>query len=120
MIKTLIKLAIIVLIANAIWRAGSAYLSYYKFKDAVTDVAIGSRNKTDDQLREKVMSLAMEYDEPIDPDAITIRREENRLYITGSYTKPVALFPGYEYQWTFSLNADSAEGAAFRRQLPDP
>jgi len=120
MIKTLIKLAIIVLIANAIWRAGSAYLSYYKFKDAVTDVAINSRNKTDDELREKVMKLAMEYDEPIDPDAITIRREENHLYIDGSYTKPVALFPGYEYQWTFSLDADSAAGAAFRRQLPDP
>ena|SRR5215472_14195863 len=120
MIKTLIKLALIVLVANAIWRAGSAYLSYYKFKDAVTDVAINSKNKTDDQIREKVMALAMEYDEPIDADAVTIRREENHLYIDGSYTKPVALFPGYEYQWTFTLDADSATGAAFRRELPNP
>ncbi len=120
MIKGLIKLAIVVLLANAIWRAGSAYLSYYKFKDAVTDVAINSKNKTDDELREKVMSLAMEYDEPIEADAVAIRRENDHLYIEGSYTKPVALFPGYEYQWPFSLTADSQAGARFRRELPNP
>jgi hypothetical protein len=120
MIKTLVKLAIIVLAANAIWRAGSAYLSYYKFQDAVTDVAINAKNKTDDELREKVMALAMEYDEPIDADAVKIRHEDKHLYIEGSYTKPVALFPGYEYQWNFTLNSDSATGAAFRRELPNP
>ena len=120
MIKGLIKLAIVVLLANAIWRAGSAYLSYYKFKDAVTDVAINSKNKTDDELRDKVMSLAMQYDEPIEADAVAIRRENDHLYIEGSYTKPVALFPWYEYKWPFSLTADSQAGATFRRELPNP
>jgi archaellum component FlaF (FlaF/FlaG flagellin family) len=118
--KTLIKLAIVVLLANAIWRAGSTYLSYYKFNDAVTDVAITSKNKTDEELREKVMVLAMQYDQPIDADAVTIRHDGNRVYIEGSYKKPVALFPGSEYQWPFSLSADSAAGATFRRDLPNP
>ena len=120
MIKTLIKLAIVVLLANAIWRAGSAYLSYYKFQDAVTDVAIKSRDKTDEELRTKVMALAMEYDEPIDPDAVTIKREGTHVVIEGEYTKPVALLPGYEYQWKFSVRGDSAAGATFRRDLPNP
>jgi len=119
-IKNIIKLAIVVLLANAIWRGGSAYLSYYKFNDSVTDVAINSRNKTDDELREKVMALAMEYDEPIDPDAVTIKREGKHVVIEGAYTKPVALFPGYEYQWNFSVRGDSAAGATFRRELPNP
>jgi hypothetical protein len=102
-IKTLIKLAIVVLLANAIWRVGSAYVSYYRFKDAVTDVAINSRSKTDDELRQKA-----------------IRHDENHTYIDASYTQPVALFPGYEYPWSFSLSVDSQAGAAFRRDLPNP
>ncbi|HMF28101.1 MAG TPA: hypothetical protein VKE42_04975, partial [Candidatus Cybelea sp.] len=75
---------------------------------------------TDDELREKVMALAMEYDEPIDPDAVTIKREGKHVVIEGAYTKPVALFPGYEYQWNFSVRGDSAAGATFRRELPNP
>ncbi len=118
--KAIIKLAIVVLLANAIWRAGSAYVSYYRFQDAVTDVAINSRDKTDDELRDKVMSLAMEYDEPITADGLAIKREDKHLYIEGAYTKPVALFPGYAYQWPFSLKVDSQSGAAFRRELPNP
>lgn len=120
MIKTIVKLAIVVLLANAIWQAGSAYVSYYRFKDAVTDVAINSKNKTDDELRAKVMDLAMEYDQPIAADGVAIRREDTHIYIEGSYTKAVAIFPGYEYQWAFSLSADSASGATFRRNLPNP
>jgi hypothetical protein len=119
-IKTLLKLAIVVLLANAMWRAGSAYLSYYKFNDAVTEVAITSKNKTDDELREKVMKLAMEYEQPIEADAVTIRHDGTRVFIEGSYKKPVALFPGGEYQWPFSLSADSTAGATFRRELPTP
>jgi hypothetical protein len=119
-IKNIIKLAIVVLLANAIWRGGSAYLSYYKFNDSVTDVAINSRNKTDDELKAKVMALAMEYDEPIDADAVTISHEGNRVVIEGAYTKSVALFPGYEYLWKFSVRGDSQSGATFRRDLPNP
>ena len=120
MIKTLIKLAVIVLLANAIWRAGSTYLAYYKFNDAATEVAINSKNKTDEELRDKVMALAMEYDQPIDADAVMIQHDSTRVRIEGSYVKPVSLFPGTEYQWPFSLSADSTAGATFRRELPNP
>jgi hypothetical protein len=119
-IKTIFKLAIVVLLANAIWRGGSTYLSYYKFNDAVTEVAINSKNKTDEDLRDKVMTLAMQYDQPIDADAVMIQHDGARVHIEGSYVKPVSLFPGTEYQWPFSLSADSTAGATFRRDLPNP
>ena len=120
MIKTIIKLAIVILLANAVWRAASTYISYYKFNDAVTDVAINSKNKTDEELRDKVMALAMEYDQPIEADAVTITHDGARVHIAGSYVQRVSLFPGTEYQWPFSLTADSAAGATFRRDLPNP
>jgi hypothetical protein len=119
-IKTLIKLAIVVLVANAIWRAGSAYVSYYRFKDAVADVAVNSKNKTDEELHKKVMDVAMQYDAPLADDAVAIRHEDNHIYIDASYEQPVAVFPGYERQWTFSFTVDSQAGAAFKKDLPNP
>jgi hypothetical protein len=119
-IKTLIKLAIVVLVANAIWRVGSAYVSYYRFKDAVADIAVSSKNKTDDELRQKVMEIAMQYDAPLAEDAVAIRHEDNHTYIDASYEEPVAVFPGYERPWAFSFTVDSQAGAAFRKELPNP
>ena len=106
MIKAIVKLAVVVLAANAIWRAGSAYVSFYKFQDAVKDVAVHSRGLSDDQMKEKVIELAAAYDEPLSAEAVTVRRDEHHTFVDGSYTKPVALLPGYEYAWPFSLNVD--------------
>ena len=107
MIKSLIKILIAVAIANALWHIASAYISYYKFQDAVNEQAIHSGGRSETQLRNKVIELAGTYGEPIDPEAVTVRRDEEHTRIETSYTKPVALFPGYEYQWPFSLKVDA-------------
>jgi hypothetical protein len=106
MIKTIIKLAIVALLANAVWRIGSAYLSFYRFKDSVGELAMHSKGKSIDELKNKVVELAGTYDEPIDADAISVRREDTHLIVEGSYKKRVLLAPGYEYAWPFSLNVD--------------
>src|SRR5262244_3168702 len=104
MVKTLIKLAIVALIANGIWRVGSAYLSFYRFKDAVDEMALHSHGKTVEELKDRVLELAASYDEPIDTDAVSVRREEPQVIVEGSYKKRVLLAPGFEYAWPFTLN----------------
>ena len=106
MIKAFIKLALIVLVANALWRVGSAYVSYYRFQDAVKDMAVHSRGMSDDQVKDRVMELAAAYDEPLAAESVAVRRDEHHTFVDGSYTKPVAVLPGYEYAWPFSLNVD--------------
>jgi hypothetical protein len=106
MIKAVIKLAIVALLANAMWRIGSAYVSYYKFKDAVSEMALHSKGKTVVELKDKVLELAASYDEPIDADAVSVRRDEPHVIVEGSYKKKVLLAPGYEYAWPFTLNVD--------------
>jgi len=106
MIKSIVKIVVAIAIANALWRSASAYLSYYRFQDAVSELATHSGERTDGQIKEKVAELAATYDEPLDADAVTVRREEHHTYIDGSYTKPVALFPGVEFQWPFALKVD--------------
>jgi hypothetical protein len=106
MIKSLIKIAIAVLLANALWRVSSAYISYYRFKDSVDELATHSGGKNDAQIKDKVLELAATYEEPVDPDAIEIRHEADHLYIATEYTKPIALFPGYVREWPFTLSVD--------------
>ena len=106
MIRPILKLAIAALLANASWRLGSAYLTYYRFKDAVTQTAQYSKGKSEEELRRRVRELASEYDMPLGEDAVTVRRESNHTFVDGAFTKPVDLLPGYPYPWPFSLNID--------------
>jgi hypothetical protein len=106
MIKTVIKLAIVALIANAIWRVGSAYVSFYRFKDAVDEMALHSKGKTVEEMKDKVLDLAATYEEPLEADAVSVRRDEPHLIIEGSYKKRLLLAPGFEYAWPFTLHVD--------------
>jgi hypothetical protein len=107
MIKLIVKLAIAALVANLCWRVGSAYLSFYRFKDSVKETALYSKGKSDGELRQKVLDLASTYDVLLDDAALSIRREENHTYVAGSYKQPVDLFPGYQYEWPFTFDIDA-------------
>ena len=104
--KTLLKLIVMALMANAIWRVGSAYASFYKFKDSVYAAAM-EEGKSVDELREKILELASTYDLPLTAETLTIRREVHRTIVEGSYTKRVNVLPGYEYQWPFTVDIDA-------------
>jgi len=106
MIKSIIKIAIAVLLANALWRIASAYISYYKFQDAVQEYSIRTGGKSDEEIKNRVAELAAQYEEPVDAEAVEVRKDQQHTYIDARYTKPVAVLPGYEYQWPFSLSAD--------------
>ena len=106
MIKSLIKVLIAVALANALWHVASAYISYYKFNDSVHELAIHNPGRSESQLKDKVVELAAMYDEPLDAEAIAVRKEPGHIYVDASYTKPVSLFPGYNYQWPFVIKVD--------------
>jgi hypothetical protein len=107
MIKLIIKLAIAALIANACWRLGTVYLSYYKFEDAVRETTQFLGGKPDAQVESRIFELASEYDIPVTPSNLTIRREQNHTIVDASYTRPIELAPGFVYPWPFSLHVDT-------------
>jgi hypothetical protein len=104
-VKTLIKLIVVALVANALWRAGSAYATFYKFKDSIYEAAM--QGSTEADLRQKVVDLARTYDLPLTADDLTVTREVQHVSVKTSYTSPVAILPGYEYQWPFSVDVDA-------------
>jgi hypothetical protein len=105
-VKRLIKLIVVVLIANALWRIGAAYVSFYRFKDSVRFAATDLR-KSEDELRSSILELASTYDVPLAEDAIAIHREAQHTLVEGSYKTPIAVLPGYEYKWPFSVDIDA-------------
>jgi hypothetical protein len=106
-IKLLIKLAIVALVANAAWHVMAAYTSYYKFKDAVQQTTQFGNDKSVEQIKSRVLSLASDYDLPIGEDDVTVKREQLHTIVDGSYTKTLDLLPGYSRPWTFEFHTDT-------------
>ncbi len=105
--KLLIKLAIVALVANAAWHLMTAYTSYYKFKDAVQQTTQFGNDKSLDQLRTRILSLANDYDLPLGEDDFTVRRETLHTIVEGAYVKTIDLLPGYSKPWRFEFHTDT-------------
>jgi hypothetical protein len=104
--KLLIKLAIVALVANAVWRLGMEYATHYRFSDSVQEAAIAG-GQSEGQLRKHVLELAERYNLPLADEALTIRTEYSRRFINGSYVKPIAILPGYNREWAFTLAVET-------------
>lgn len=107
MVKSILKLAIVAVIANAVWHTFVPYSAYFKFKDAVEATAQFGFEKPDEELRAKIMALAAEHDVPLTPEGFTLKREDRHTLIDGSYTQSIELFPGFVYPFTFTWHTDT-------------
>jgi hypothetical protein len=106
-IKLVIKLALVALIANAIWRVGSAYVSHYRFTDAVQATTQFRGGRTDDQIHDRLLDIASEYDIPLTDDTLTITRQSNHTIVDGAYRRPIEMLPGWSYGWPFKVHVDT-------------
>ena len=105
MIRKLVKLAIFLLIANAVYRIAPPSLHYFQFKDAVQELALFSQRTADPELIDRVMALADEHGIPLERDYVQIRRPNGQLIIDCSYIESIALLPGYSYEHQFDVEA---------------
>ena len=106
MLKLLVKLAFVALLANAVYRVGSEYLTYIRFRDAIRDAAM-FKSADDNDLRRRIMDLSGDYDIPLSEDGFTIRREERHVLIDGKYKKPIEVVPTLQYAWPFTWSIDA-------------
>jgi hypothetical protein len=107
-IKTIVKLAIVALLANAAWQVFNVYWPHYKFEDAVRATTQYRGDKTDAQVRARILELATLFDVPVTEENLTMRHEQAHTIVDASYVQPVQLAPGYTYQWPFTLHVDTS------------
>jgi hypothetical protein len=106
MIKRLIKLAIVLAIAHAAYRAIPVYIRYVQFRDALAEAARFSGGQSEEQVRGRVAQVVLDSKVPIEPDTIAIGHEASKTAIQAAYVEPVELLPSYVYPWRFEIDLD--------------
>jgi hypothetical protein len=97
MIRKLFKLAVFLLIANAVYQVAPVSLRYYRFKDAVHQIALFSQKSTQAELVDAVLALAYENNVPLEREYVQVQRRGAALYITATYVETMRFFPGSSY-----------------------
>jgi hypothetical protein len=106
MMRTLLKLAVVALLANAAWHLFGAYYPNYKLQDAVEYAAQNGAALTPETLRDRVVELSSQFDVPLTEDQVTVARQNTHTIVDLSYKRPIELVPGFRYQWPFSIHVD--------------
>jgi hypothetical protein len=115
--KTLIKLIIAALFANAAYRCGSVALKYYQFKDETQQMILFGQAETVTDLTRQILGEATKREVPLEEEGLTVTREGARTVAEVSYTESVEVFPRYFYPVDLSFSAEAygvagASGAA--------
>ena len=105
MIKTLFKIVILLLVANAAYRIGSEYLTHIKFRDGIRDAAM-FKARNDAELSQHIMSLSIDFDIPLTESDFELTRVERHVTVNGRYTKLIEIVPNFTYPWAFSWDID--------------
>ncbi|MEZ5286952.1 MAG: hypothetical protein R2712_19530 [Vicinamibacterales bacterium] len=122
--KTILKIALVLVIVTATVQAGRAAIKHYTFVDALQESLLFASSRTEDELYDTVLNMAAERAIPIDPDRLSVRREPFLIEIDAPYTDTVNLLPGVlTRQWEFHtsvavrlLNDTRPRGTTTRRR----
>ena len=109
MFRTLIKLAIGLLIINGVWRTGLAYYQYYEFQDALQHTAQFAAGKTVASTQASVMEIARSLDVPLQEERVNVRKDQNRIFIDAIYTRPIEVVPMYPVRWEFTVKVSAMQ-----------
>jgi hypothetical protein len=110
MARNIVRLAIFLLAAHALYRFVPVYVRHQQFTDAVNQVALFStRNTPDVEISARVVELAGEYGVPLDGDSVQVRRDQGKLHIEAAYVQAIEWLPGYRRPWRFELNAEAVD-----------
>jgi hypothetical protein len=104
--KTLIKLIITALILHATYKAGTVYLRHWQLKEDVTQIAQFGVRRTDHELRNGVIDAARRREIALNPNAVSVKRQNHHIIIDATYTDHVELVPRYFYPWNAKLHVD--------------
>jgi hypothetical protein len=106
MIRTLIKLALVALVANALVHIVPVYWNYFKFQDAVQETARFSARRSERDVQERVLSIANRFEIPVDLDDIRVRKEGEKTFVEMAYGAEIEYFPRRIYPVHFDVKVE--------------
>ena len=115
--KFLFKLAIVLLVANALYRFVPPYWRHHEFESDVKHASLKWRNQPDAAVMDEVVSLAATRNVPVSKEDVNIRRVKDHLYLTVAYDVPIELLPSMSRVWRFD---SSVEAEVIRQAVTPP
>lgn len=106
MLRTAIKVGILLLFVHAMYRFVPVYINYQQFKDAVKETALFSSDRTPQEITERVMELATRYHVPLEREYLQVERVDNRTYISLMYTEQIEWLPTYKQPYKFEVQTE--------------
>ena len=106
MVRNLVRLAVVLLIANALYRFVPGYMHHYQFKDAVAEAAKFSKDRSDTDLVDRVMVLADRYSIPLEREAVQVSRDKQMTYITLTYEEQIEWVPGSRKPMPYTVSVE--------------
>ena len=106
MLRTLLKLAVVALVANAAWHLFGAYSPNYRFQDSVQYAAQNRGQMSDEVLKDKIVELAGQFDVPVTANDVAITQQGAHTLVDISYVRRIELAPSFTYPWNFSIHVD--------------
>ena len=106
-VKTIIKLVIVIAIVNAAVRVGVVAAKYYQLKDQTQELLTFGANATPNDIQNRIIAKAEALSVPIAPDDITVTRDGLRTIAKVAYSQSVEVFPNYKYPIKFQFSADA-------------
>jgi len=107
MLGKLIKLALVAVVLYAAFQVGSSYWTFYRFEDALQEIAQFGGNSTDADVKAKVLKAAAEMDVPLVPEHVLITRTQAKLFIEADYETQIPILPSYPYPWSFKASVNA-------------
>lgn len=107
MFRALLKLAVVVIVLNALYHVGDAYWRYYQLKDSSEQALIFGVDAKPERLKEQILKRAADLKVPVSPTSVMVSKEGSRSEATVTYLDEIEVFPGYRYPhvFTFAVNA---------------
>ena len=103
--KTILQLVVAAALITGAVQGGRAAVKHYSFVDAIQEAMLFASSRNEEQIAEKVLELASEYEIPLDPGKVTVERLPYQINIEAPYTDLVNLLPGvYTRTWDFDTS----------------
>lgn len=105
--RKLIKLAVFLLLAHALYRFAPPYLNNVQLGWDVKEAAHAWRDLSQPQVEDEVLALAAKHDVPIGREHLNVRGTGNRVQVDINYVLPVEFIPGWKYPWRFESSVET-------------
>ena len=106
MLRNLIRLVVVLLIANALYRFVPVYMHHYQFKDAVKEAAMFAKDSSEFEIIDRVMQLADRYKVPVQREMVQVTRDKQHTYIVVMYEEQIEWLPRYKRKVPFTVSVE--------------